>query len=125
MMNELSWLIYAADVAGSVKTVAVVGSIAIGMGCALSTFGGLMICSSSWSDEDEKKTGRSLLNAWKKWVIAFSSLVAIASLTPSQSTIYAIAASEMGERVITSETGGKAVKALNAWLDKQVAGDTK
>lgn len=124
-MNELSWLIYAADVAGSVKAVAVAGSVAIGIGCGLSAFVGLMICSSSWSDEDEKKTGRSFRDAWKKWALGFSALVAIASLTPSQNTIYAIAASEMGERVITSETGGKAVKALNAWLDKQVAGDVK
>lgn len=40
---------------------------------------------------------------------------------PSKDTIYAIAASEMGERALASPTGDRAVKALNAWLDRQIA----
>lgn len=123
-MNELSWLIYLADVAGSVKFVATGGAILIGVGCGVATFAGTMMCCNPW-DDDEKKAGRSLRDAWKKWAVGFLALVAVAAITPSQNTIYAIAASEVGERVVTSETGGKAVKALNAWLDKQVSGDVK
>lgn len=47
-----------------------------------------------------------------------------AALCPSQETVYAIAASQMGEQVIKSPIGGKAEKALEAWLDKQIADNT-
>lgn len=39
---------------------------------------------------------------------------------PSSKTIYAIAASEMGEEVLASPTADKAHKALDAWLDDQI-----
>lgn len=39
---------------------------------------------------------------------------------PSKDTVYAIAASEMGESVLKSETGSLATQALNAWLKKQI-----
>ena len=48
-------------------------------------------------------------------------LVVVSLAVPSKDTVYAIAASEVGEEIVKSETAGKAVKALNAWLDKQIA----
>jgi len=43
-----------------------------------------------------------------------------ANALPSKDTVYAIAASEVGESVLNSPTGSKAVQALNAWLDRQI-----
>lgn len=39
---------------------------------------------------------------------------------PAKDTVLAIAASEMGERALNTPTAGKAFKALDAWLDKQI-----
>lgn len=44
---------------------------------------------------------------------------------PSRETVLAIAASEMGERALQTPTATKAFKALDAWLDKQIAPATE
>lgn len=138
-MNELSWLIYAADVAGSVKGLAAASVIVSGIAVPALGIAGLAAAEFENTEkkyrgtslhEEEKESGyRSIKN--KVWSMIKPAIVtcivscSILAVTPSQNTIYAIAASEVGERVITSETGGKAVKALNAWLDKQVDGGAK
>lgn len=43
-----------------------------------------------------------------------------AAFCPSKETVYAIAASEMGERALQTPLASKAGKALEAWLDKQI-----
>ena len=58
------------------------------------------------------KTGFPLIILW----------LMLSVVVPSQETIYAIAASETGETALKSDTGGKAVQALNAWLDRQIKG---
>lgn len=116
-MNELSWLIYAADVAGSVgfgiSTVFVLSMLVLA--------GTLLAVPFS----EGEVMGKDIRQYWFKCLVWSSSFVAfsffLGAAVPSQETVYAIAASEMGERVIQSETGGKAVDALNAWLDRQIA----
>lgn len=126
-MNELSWLIYAADVAGDANSVCgfvfYAGIFSVGIYAVVKGVGKAISC--SLGDYDDPPVLPSLASVSKKlWLpVLIAGVVGVA--TPSSSTIYAIAASEMGERVITSETGGKAVKALNAWLDKQVEGEVK
>lgn len=44
----------------------------------------------------------------------------LAAFVPTKETIYAVAASEMGETALKSETGSLVTKALNAWLKKQL-----
>lgn len=44
-----------------------------------------------------------------------------AALLPGRDTVYAIAASEMGEQALKTPLAGKAEKALEAWLDHQIA----
>ena len=46
-------------------------------------------------------------------------VLALAVAVPSPITLYAIAASETGERVVQSETAKLAIDALNRWLAKQ------
>lgn len=116
-MNGLSWLIYLADVAGSVGfafTVATVIGIVVVAICLIA-----VPISEGEAIADENRP---------KWLSVLKTFSAIAivgfflgGITPSKETVYAIAASEMGEQVVTSPTGQKAIKALEAWLDRQIA----
>ena len=111
-MNDLSWLLYLADVVGSLKTVCILGAVA----CAM--FWAIML-PFKYIEHDE------LYRPPLRLPITLAVLALAASLTPSTSTVYAIAASEMGERALNTQTGGKAVEALNAWLDRQIADDSE
>jgi hypothetical protein len=51
----------------------------------------------------------------------FVVLWVLAAMCPSKTTIYGIAASQMGEQALKTPLAGKAGKALEAWLDKQIA----
>lgn len=109
-MNDLSWFIYLADVLGSIKTLfMIVGIVAL----VLSTFF-LCVCADYCSDDWWYKL------LFKAVLPLSFLLVLLACFLPSSTTMYAIAASEMGEKVINTPTAGKAVKALDAWLDKQI-----
>lgn len=149
-MNELSWLIYAADVAGSVKVMAGGAIFASVVGGVVSVaMDGFRYRASPHRAEVElwdqamaqhvqypslyKKPSADRpkdidQEPWKAWkavktpLAALSAAVAVFCLFPTSDTIYAIAASEMGEKVVKSETGGKAIQAINAWLDRQIAG---
>lgn len=111
-MNALSWLLYLADVAGTAKVVFSVGLIAAAFA--------LLFASLFYGIESE---GPSVpLRAAARWWPAIALSFAVVIITPSRETIYAIAASEMGEAALSSQTGGRAVEALNAWLDRQIAG---
>ena len=104
-MNSLSWFIYFADV---------LPAFASGV-----TFTFFFIL-----------VGSVFLNAFqilelgvKKylWITILSVVILIVNnLIPSQTTLYAIAASELGEDVYKSEQGQKIVKQLSDWIDAQV-----
>lgn len=118
-MNNISWMIYLADVASD--TNAICGFVFY-LGCigvAIYSLGKGVARIANYGFEDPpvtpsiSKIGKGLA----PYVIAAA---VVGVLVPSKESIYAIAASEVGERVIKSETGGKAVEALNAWLDAQI-----
>lgn len=117
-MNSLSWLLYAADVSDSIDWLFNIIQFVSVFGGFFWLFAALLMAE---SDADAgawavwRKTGYALLAP------AFFGSVLLGSLVPEKDTIYAIAASEMGEEVVKSETAGKAMKALNAWLDRQIA----
>jgi len=52
------------------------------------------------------------------WIVPV--LIFFAVITPSRNTVYAIAASELGEEVLKSPVATKAGQALEAWLDAQI-----
>lgn len=132
-MNTLSWLIYAAEVSGSVSNIfsfvafiAGTGAVIICIPFCFLKFDTPTIY--SWEDREAKMTrwlkNEKLVGKLLIWLPAISIVsMAMGSVIPSRTTVYAIAASEMGESALKSETGGKAVKALNAWLDRQIAGE--
>ena len=106
-MNELSWLLLAADTFGTLKDLAIFGTVATGVAIPVVAM---------MRADDYHEVPR----APRRLVIACVSLALASALFPSETTIYAIAASEVGEDALQLKTGGKAVKALDAWLDKQL-----
>jgi hypothetical protein len=113
-MNSLSWMIYAADVVGGLNTIASAGAV---ISLIAAPLWGLR---NQWLDDFHGGQGKTPVPV-KQLLSCVTAFAIVAAAIPSSSTIYAIAASEMGETALKSETGGKAVKALNAWLDRQIA----
>lgn len=114
-MNELSWMIYFAGVVGALGTVMALIAAALIIGTPVAAF------FLSFDEHVEPHISRMKVN-WRLFSLGIA-LAIMACLIPSKETVYAIAASETGESVLHSETGGKAVQALNAWLDLQIADD--
>lgn len=106
-MNGLSWMLYLAEVSSSMAGLLVAGGIAM----VIAAVGAAM-----WASDEGKPR--------PSWVTAFLKIAPVmlllAVFLPSSQTVYAIAASEYGEELAKTETAGKAVEALNAWLDRQI-----
>lgn len=107
-MNSLSWFLYFADVLPAVSRllgfISVLGSLVFSIILALCFEGGF-------------KYPLKLT----KWVYPIAAVMLIVSvLIPEKNTLYAIAASEMGEKVVESRLGQKAQQALEAWIDNQL-----
>lgn len=118
-MNSLSWMIYAADVVGGADFIAnAICLIAALAALGLVFFGSLLRVGAI--GDDIKNSNRLYRVAAFRALPAFVVAGLLAAFIPSSGTIYAIAASEMGETALNSETGGKAIEALNAWLDRQI-----
>lgn len=106
-MNSLSWLIYFADIVSNIQGVLVTLAILFGAGYIVSLIVAVL--------EGLKRP--------KHWFVTVAIVLGFcAAILPSSKTVYAIAASELGEQVLVSNTGKKAVAALEAWLDAQVKG---
>jgi uncharacterized membrane protein len=119
-MNELSWMIYLAGVVGEVRAAAVITLVLGGLAASgVAVFG---LLARHDYPEDAEWAVRFHAKCARLWWLPFA-IMGFVAITPSEGTIYAIAASEMGEDILNSETGGKAVKALDAWLDKQIEGE--
>ena len=116
-MNQLSWLLYLADVSASSE------GWLIFFGSMATLLSGifLLIIMGMKGDEETPPAflGQTLFVSIPTMVIC----ILLSALLPSRETVYAIAASELGEQVLTSETGQRAGRALNAWLDKQIGAD--
>lgn len=125
-MNSLSWMIYFADVVGGALVILGLLMFATAIFAGGATAIGFFKREEnrSYGAEDRDfQAGQRLFVAGrgKLWIPLVLAIAVV--FTPSRETIYAIAASEMGETALNSETGGKAVQALNAWLDRQIAGE--
>jgi hypothetical protein len=114
-MNTLSWMLYFGGV------VSALGGWMTGLG-VIAMFGEPLRSFFSTFDEYADPHPSQMVVRWKVVAIG-AAAVMLSTLIPSQNTVYAIAASEMGEKALTSATGGKAAKALDAWLDRQIAGE--
>lgn len=109
-LNALSWMIYAADLSGNLKVLFGVAAVLAGFAaipCAV-YFGVERNC---------------LYPYWFRHSFVVFVFALLATILPSSTVLYAIAVSQVGEKIIQSEavTGvaDDATKALRAWLKKQ------
>lgn len=118
-MNSLSWMLYLASAASSL--------------CALSVwamiFGALtsisLLIHWKWQVDfgslDQRSAAKTLFSGSLKTSLKVSLVASLVLVfVPDKNTIYAIAASEVGEKVLASKTATKAEAALDAWLDRQL-----
>lgn len=145
-MNNLSWLLYLAGVLGNFAGLAIwlgVGiAIASGIsfGCWIAFDGDSKKQYDCYYDKSEtsekykrfvldrdhdRKVAKGFFRTAVTGSVIFPLLWVFAAAVPPKETIYAIAASEMGEELMKTPTATKAVKALDAWLDKQLAEQVK
>src|SRR5262245_34284012 len=110
MMNSLSWLIYLAGVVGTARGWAIAVCAVSGVALGATAFVRLMC---GIEDVDFPK---DLGPVWKWGIATIIPAALLTAAIPDRTTIYAIAASQAGEQIVNSPTGGKAIKALNAWL---------
>lgn len=133
-MNKLSWMLYLADVANSAgATFAIAGVLVLMWACAV-TIGRLAYITkpSYTSGSEYEAEWQAVADFWHLKTGSLPSLflgafllLAVNVVIPSRETIYAIAASEVGENVLTSGTASKAHKALDKWLDNQLEPEQK
>ena len=75
---------------------------------------------------DFNTNGRNFVHRFAPWMIV---CFVGAAIIPAQKTMYAIAASQVGEQVVKSEAvqgiANDATKALQIWIKKQIEPDKK
>lgn len=113
-MNDLSWLIYLADIAENTSQVLGVG---LSIGAILLFFGSIFGAGAAADGDISYRTYKIFLCSIVLFLFTAGS---VRIVTPSKDTVYAIAVSETGEEILKSETGSKALFALNNWIDKQL-----
>ena len=111
-MNDLSWMIYFAGVSSSASSA--FGFIGVVTLMVTVYITGLMAV------DGQLSTARPYSIAGA--IFGFT-LLLLAIAIPPEKTIYLIAASEAGERVLETPEASKAMAIVNRWLDKQLADD--
>lgn len=124
-MNSLSWLIYFADVLPNISSsVKLIGwTIFTLVLIVLLILAGVLLENNLTSEENAEVT-----RGFRKmcYLLIFSLVLLVsASLLPSKETIYAIAVSETGEKVLQSEWGKRGARAIEAWINQQLIVPTK
>lgn len=134
-MNSLSWFLYLIDVISSAKGLAIAGVIFCIAGiCAVWAICAMGLDSLSYS-ERQKDEGRATeiratrKTLTKRLLIGAAISAVVWGVLPYQSTMYAIAASQVGEQIAKSETvrglADDATKALQQWIKRQIEPEKK
>lgn len=128
-MNSLSWFLYWIDVLGSLSAILSVGSVLL-IVALIATW---IICGLGIEDIHDNNARLAIRKERRAWTWRFAimsaSCAVIASFMPSKGTMYAIAASQVGEQVVKSEAvqgmASDAQKALQQWIKKQIEPEKK
>ncbi len=117
-MNSLSWLIYFAGVSGNLQAVLMVIAV------ILAGFTGLRCLVTAIHNDDYPKDTPWTYPRLGPALTVAAGFAILAAIVPSQGTVYAIAASEVGEKVVTSERvqgmTDDAARALHQWIKRQI-----
>ncbi len=92
-MNSLSWLLYLSNVVPNIGGVLIV----IAVGCGVAT---LYVVVVGWMEDSPE-----IIAKWRVLLPLCLGAAIVAALIPTQQTILTIAASELGERVATTQDG--------------------
>lgn len=112
-MNNLSLLIYAADVLPSVAA-----SLLIFSGVAV--VGTTMALTISFEPSLEDEESANLRRALKPLFYLFPALFLLGLMIPSRDAIYLIAGSEIGETVVTSPEGQEVINDIREVIKAQL-----
>ncbi len=107
-MNSLSWFLLVVDWAGNFGKIVVIAASVSAMAIALRCLYAVM-------DDLSKERRAEILKAPLKYIV-FAILVLLVGATPSQRTLYLIAASELGETALQTDEG----RALRAAIQQQL-----
>lgn len=107
-MEKVFWLMWLADIAGSIGVIGVTSLIALGL-----TVLCLVLVSAAQEDGDIFLRGVKAA----RWLLI---PVAIASLMPSSKTIHILAVASAADAAASTQLGAKSIEALNAVLDKVI-----
>lgn len=110
-MNGLSWILYLADVSNSTRVVAIGLTAVAVLAVAVSAF--IYVVNLEDSDEESRaKAGSFVRNICKRFLPLAIVAYAVFAFLPTQRTLMLIAASEIGEDVLSTATaqniGGEA-----------------
>ena len=122
-MNDLSWMLYWADVAGNISVTTGVLAVGSAIGGCVATLVKTVATDFDNIGKPQTNKKRPLFEGWnagRKFFLVALAAAAIGAPIPSKETIYAIAASEMGEQALKTPIATKAGKALEKWLDEQI-----
>lgn len=121
-MNSLSWMIYLADIVDHLSILSVMVMVFGGMASVLMTC--ILLGAYDELAPETSATLRRIVSPLR-WAVFGAALVAVA--IPSKQTIYAIAASELGQRVAQSPVGvqvqNEVIKTLQDWLKSHQKGE--
>lgn len=121
-MNSLSWLLYAADAAESVKTACGVGAIVFAFGTTIATAATIIAGCIGEADNDDQARR---LASWaqkhaKRAGITLIGLSLVWAVLPASRTIYMMAASQAGEQIVTSPDAIEMMGDLKAIIKKRL-----
>jgi len=119
-MNNLSWLIYAAQLFDNVGGAASLISVLSGIGIFL-----IGCCIGAAHMEGEQTAVKKMVPVVKKLAVVLCISLTFACVIPARRTMLLIAASEMGEKLIDSPQVASVVDPsiglLKAWMVKETA----
>lgn len=107
-MEKVFWLMWLADIVGSVSAIGVAALIFAGVGFVI-----LAIIAAAERETELLARGFKVM----RWLLL---PIAVAMLTPSTKTIHILAVASAADAAATTELGAKSLQALNAVLDKVI-----
>lgn len=109
-MNSLSWFLYFASIVSDIKFLFILFGFLGGIGFSV-------FCTYQTIEEQNTR--------YNKWLFVPALSLFLGVLVPNQNTLYAIAASQMGEKALESSIGKKSLMAIEKWIDSQIDGVKK
>ncbi len=113
-MQNIFWLMWLADVLGSIGCLCTIILFVSGLVYGISTV-------ALFVDEQSE----AAIKCMKRGAIVFFITAVIGVLTPTKTTIHALIAVNAGEVAVKTQLGEKAMKALDTVLDRVIAGEKK